>query len=100
MLSPSDFIAQVSLRGMLHCKPEIVGVHPCSGDYTLIHHCNLNNDFIQQRKIKIEDRWGSGSGIGVGAEIGIEKKVGLKNFPLQALVQLAFFCIKSLLRLQ
>ena len=49
MLSPSDFIAQVSLRGMLHCKPEIVRAHPCSGDYTLIHHCNLNNDFIQKK---------------------------------------------------
>ena len=52
MLSPSDFIAQVSLRGMLHCKPEIVGDHPCSGDYTLIHHCNLNNDFIQKKEKK------------------------------------------------
>ena len=41
------FIAQVSLRGMLHCKPEIVGDHPFSGDYTLIQPCNLNNDFIQ-----------------------------------------------------
>ena len=48
MLSPSDFIAQVSLWGMLHCKSEIVRAHPCSGDYTLIYHCNLNNDFIKK----------------------------------------------------
>ena len=46
------FIAQVPLRGKLHCVPEIVGDHPCSGDYTLIHHCNLNNDFIQKKRVR------------------------------------------------
>ena len=50
MVETSDLGQAIDARGMLHCKPEIVGAHPCSGDYTLIHHCNLNNDFIQKKK--------------------------------------------------
>ena len=38
---------------MLHCKPEIVGDHHCSGDYNLIHHCNLNNEFIQKKTVEL-----------------------------------------------
>ena len=30
-----------------------MGDHPCSGDYTLIHHCNLNNDFIRKKAASV-----------------------------------------------
>ena len=38
---------------MLNCVPEIVGENFCSGDYTLIHHCDLNNDFIQKKAVNV-----------------------------------------------